>query len=373
MKFKKYDKKISIVSQTLAGGGAERVAVNLANHYASIGYSVDLVVFHLSGPYKSLVNVNVNIVNLNIPRARYSFFKLRNYLKKNIDAIFLSVIRDANIVLGLASIGINSKNITFREANTLDSIEKQGGIKRNLYKFIMKISYSRAKYIIANSDDTKLDLVKSKIAGPEKIEVIRNPVLTSDIELLKSKDVSEEWFSQKNIKIILSVGRLHHQKNFPFLISAFKEIYKNRRDARLIIVGEGEERQRLASLIEKLELSSVVKLVDFQNNIYPYYNNSTVFALSSDWEGFGNVIVEALSVGLPVVSTNCPGGPKMILENELYGQLVPVGDKKGYVDVILKLLENPGKRQESIEYAKRFTVENVADEYLEVLKSSPLS
>jgi glycosyltransferase involved in cell wall biosynthesis len=370
VKCKKHENKISIVSQTLAGGGAERVAVNLANYYASVGFDVDLLVFHLTGPYESLVANNVNIVNLNSSRARYSLFKLRKYLKKNPKALFLSVIRDVSVFLGLASIGIEQKHITFREANTLNSVQNQSWLKRVLYKFLMRVSYSQAKSIIANSHDTKQDLILNNITTSEKIKVIRNPVLTSNVEELSQDAVAEEWFSQKKIKVILSVGRLNPQKNFPFLISAFKDVYKNCVDARLMIVGEGEEKQKLLDLIRDEDLSDVVKLVEFQKNIYPFYRSSAVFALSSDWEGFGNVIVEALSFGLPVVSTNCPGGPKMILTNEAYGKLVPVGNKKAYGNALMDALVNSAKRLESIEYAKTFSVENVANDYLEELKSN---
>lgn len=364
MIYEEKKKKISIVTPSLNGGGAEKIAVNLANHFAELGYSVDLVVFKLIGPYQSLVSGSVQIINLDVSRTRYVLFKTRSYLKKNQNAMVLSVIRDANIFVGLASFGLKMKSLIYREANTLDAISTQSRLKRFLYKALMKTSYYRANAVIANSDDTKFDLIKNKIVNSKKVKVIRNPVLTSSFELLKFEAVNEEWFTQNGIKIVLSVGRLHPQKNFSFLISAFKDVYKNCEDARLIIVGEGSEKDKLLDQIKDEGLSKVVKLVKFQNNVYPYYQNSDVFALSSEWEGFGNVLVEALSVGLPVVSTNCPGGPKMILENIQYGQLVPLGDKEAYVNALLKSLESPKKSQKSIDYAMRFTVESVAKDYL---------
>lgn len=364
------NKKISIITPTLCGGGAEKVAVNLANYYAEVGLDVDLVVFNLIGPYQSEISNKVNLVNLDVSNARYVLFKLRKYLKRNKFASVLSVIFQANFFVGLASIGLGLKSITFREANTLDAVFKKSKLYCCLHILFMKISYYQADNVIANSDDTKRDLTINKITNVKKIHVIRNPVLAPEYEKLKLEKVDEEWFLQVDNKVILSVGRLHQQKNFSFLISVFKDVYLKDSSTRLMIVGEGPEKDRLLNQVEKEGLSDVVKLVPFQNNIYSYYQSSDVFALTSDWEGFGNVLVEALSVGLPVVSTNCPGGPKMILEKEMYGHLIPIGDKESYVTTLLKLLKNSEKRDESTRYAKKFTVESVARDYLKVLEDN---
>lgn len=359
--------KICIVTPSLNGGGAQKVAVNLANYFAGADCLVDLVVFELIGPYQSLVNKKVNLVNLNAPRPRHVFFELRKYLKANQDACILSVIRGANIFIGLAAYGLNNKSLAFREANTMNAVYDLPQPKRSIYKFLMKVAYKRAGIVIANSEDTKADLIENNIIPKGKATVIRNPVLASNIIRLRNEKIYEPWFLDRNKKVILSVGRLHRQKNFFFLISAFKEVYKKDDSSRLLIIGEGGEKERLLSLIEDEGLSEVVKIFGFQKNLYPYYENSDVFALTSDWEGFGNVLVEALSVGLPVVSTNCPGGPKMILENGKYGKLVPVGDKIAYVEALLAALESPIKKKERVDYAQCYSVEKVSQEYLKVM------
>jgi len=249
----------------------------------------------------------------------------------------------------------------------MNAIDNSPQPKKSIYKFLMKVAYKRADRIISNSEDTKTDLVKSKIIPEEKAIVIRNPVLDPSFIELKSEKLHEPWFLDEGTKVILSVGRFHRQKNFSFLISVFKEVHEINSCSRLVIVGEGEENQRLFDLIKIEGLSEVVRIIEFQKNIYPYYENADVFALTSEWEGFGNVLVEALSVGLPIVSTNCPGGPKMVLENGKYGELVPLGDKKAYVKALLAALENPIKRRESINYALHYSVEKVAREYLKVM------
>jgi glycosyltransferase involved in cell wall biosynthesis len=367
--FPLYNKeKITIITPSLGAGGAEKVALNLANYYSSIGFCVDLVVFMPNGHYQSLVSDKVNLVNLNVSRTLFVFFKLRKYLRNNKNARILSVILDANIVVGLAAIGLNLICLVFRQANTLNHVENLKQPKKIIYKLLMKLTYRRANHIIANSDDTKADLCRYGIVEFSQATVIRNPVLPPDYIKLKQQKVDDLWLAEPDKKVILTVGRLHRQKNFLFLISVFKALYQDNRSARLIIVGEGKEKERLLIQIRLEGLQEVVKLIPFQSNIYPYYENADVFALTSEWEGFGNVLVEALSVGLPVVSTNCPGGPKTILENGKYGTLVDVGDKQAYISALIKALDSPTKSQRTINYALRFSVESVAKDYLKVMQ-----
>lgn len=355
--------KICIVTPSLRGGGAEKVAVNLANQYADDGYLVDLVVINASGPYLSLVGNNVNLINFNVSRIRLALMPMRRYLFENQSSFILSVIRDVNILVGLASLGLSIRFV-FREASTLNIISGMSLPNKILYKFLMIVAYRRAHKIIANSDDTKDDLLKFNIVKQDQISVIGNPVLPLGYESLINEDVSHPWFENQSLKVILSVGRLHESKNYPFLISVFSSLFQSNPNLRLMIVGEGPKKNTLIELIQKNNLSSCVQIIDFQNNVFPYYKNADLFALTSSWEGFGNVLVEALSSGLPVVSTNCHGGPKMILEYGKYGKLIEVGDEQGFIAALEHVLENPAKSLESIEYAKKYSTSNVAEFYL---------
>ena len=186
--------------------------------------------------------------------------------------------------------------------------------------------------------------------------------------MLKKEKIKDEWLDDPKLKVILSVGRLVPLKNHPFLIESFNDVYAQNKNVRLIIVGEGPESQRLYEMISILNLEKVIKFVNFQNNIHPYYANADVFALTSNWEGFGNVIVEALSAGLPVVATDCPGGPRMILEDGKYGQLVPVGDKKLFVNALIDALEKPIPDRDVLRnYAENYTVSRIASSYYKLL------
>ncbi len=363
--------KISIISPSLSGGGAEKVAVNLANYYSKKGFDVDLVLFQSKGEYLSQVNEGVNIVDLRIKPVRfvfglYSIRPVRRYLiKHNPDAV-LSVLRGANTILGLASKGLPKRKIIFREANTMEATLSAAWYKKPISLLIMRLAYKIADKIIANSEDTKYDLVFNKIIDKDKIVTIPNPVLPENFLDLSTRLISNRLFTENN-KIIVSIGRLHPAKNFPLLIRAFKKVHEKDPATRLLIIGQGKEREALTTLIESLNLSDYVKIEGFKQNIYPYLAHARVFALASNWEGFGNVIVEALAMGKPVVCTNCPGGPKTILDNGKYGKLVPVENETLLAEAITESLNSKIDKKMLIKRGLQFSVPKIADEYLKHL------
>lgn len=362
--------KISIIAPNLTGGGAEKIAVSLANHYSALGFSIDLVLFQARGEYIQQISEFVNIIDLKIKHMRLIFglpamISLRSYFKNNRPNVVLSVLRPSNIVVGLAVFKLSLNRVVFREANTLHGLLAMPWYRRTLNKWIMKMAYKNADVVIANSNDTKNDLINKSIVNSYKPTVIPNPVLRSNYLELSDEHLDDEFI--KHHKTIISIGRLHVQKNFPLLIKAFYKVYKNDQETRLLIIGEGEEKSRLLDLINSLKLQDIVRIEGFKQNIYPFIKHSKVFALASSWEGFGNVIVEALAMGKSIVCTNCPGGPKYILDNGKYGKLVPVDNVELFAEAILESLNNPVNENILIKRARQFTVEKIAEEYLKEL------
>ena len=166
--------------------------------------------------------------------------------------------------------------------------------------------------------------------------------------------------------MVLGVGRLEQQKDFPTLIHAFAKV-RQMQTAKLVILGSGREEKKLLSLVDELKLNEDVAMLGFVDNPYAYMAKSAVFVLSSAWEGFGNVIVEAMAVGTPVVSTNCPNGPEEILDNGKYGELVSVGDSQAMAEAILRVLLGEIKSVDS-DWLEQFKLETVAQKYLDVLQ-----
>jgi glycosyltransferase involved in cell wall biosynthesis len=369
-------KKICILVPSLAGGGAEKVAVNLANFYADMGFHVDLVVFMFRGQYLDLVQSDVHVCNLNVSRTRYAIPGIARYLRRNKPDYLISAIRDSNIFVGLSLMVTPSFNgrVVFREANTLHGMQLFSWYRRLLFRGLMKLCYRKANFIIANSHDTRQALIESSIANSDKVLVIPNPVVPNNVSALALEEIIEPWFQESGLKIVLGVGRLHEQKNFGLLIQAFSFVYKKVNEARLVIIGEGQEEATLRRQIEALGLEGVAKILPFKKNVYPYFKNAAVFVLTSKWEGFGNVLVDALAVGTPVVSADCPGGPRMILDGGRYGCLVPDLDPSSFSKAILEVLSKPDQvadnRADCIERSKLYSIPEVSRQYLAVVSGA---
>ena len=330
---------VLIVAPSFMGGGAERVAVNLANQYASEGIRVTILVVRPEGPYREQLAANVRVVELNCKGRVSSLLAVFKALKRLKPDNVLSVIRGTNILVGFSRFFVGMSRVVFREANTLDHIYKSPFFLRWLWYFLLRASYSNADLVVANSEGTSQHLFESKIVKKRKVRVIDNPVLPPNVDELLSDRADEPWLHDPDLKVVLNVGRLHKQKNQALLIKAFSKVEKEISNARLIILGEGVEAGGLLKLAIKEGVAEKVKIIPFQKNPYPYYNCSDVFVLSSDYEGFGNVVVEALSSGKPIISTSCPGGPRGILADGKYGLLVETGNIEKLSLAILDVLK----------------------------------
>lgn len=334
---------LCVVVPSFTGGGAERIAVNLANQYALSGHSVVVVVFNGFGPYREQVSDSVKILDLKSSRVRYVLPRLLKAFREIAPTTVLSVVRLSNVMTGIAGYFYPAARMVFREANTMDGVLKLPPLKKWLMLRIMQIAYRRADKIVANSEGTRRSLLTCGVAHQDKVVVIGNPVLPANLEQLSSAVASHRWLEDKSVKVVLSVGRLHPQKRQDVLIRAFAIVSRGLTDIRLLILGEGSERERLLSLVEELNVSEVVDIVPFSQNPYPYYKNAAVFVLASEWEGFGNVLVEAMACELPVICTDCPGGPREILRGGRFGVLVPVGDVSALSVELSKILTKETK------------------------------
>jgi glycosyltransferase involved in cell wall biosynthesis len=201
---------------------------------------------------------------------------------------------------------------------------------------------------------------------PERVHVVYNPVVTDDIFDLARESVAHPWLAAKELPVILGVGRLEAQKDFTTLIHAFA-IVRRERPCRLLILGEGNERPLLEATVHEVGLSTDVQLLGFVENPYAVMARSDVFVLSSRWEGFGNVLVEAMATGCSLVATDCPSGPREILQDGRLGPLVPPGDPAAMAAAILHSLQNPVDREALVTAARAFTAAACADGYLDVI------
>lgn len=367
----KTEGRIAFFAPSLRGGGAERVMLTLASEFCRRGLNVDFVLAKAEGQYLSNLPNDVRLVDLGVKRVAFSFPGLVKYLKSEKPVAMLSTLNHANCIAVLAKrfAGVNTR-LVIREANTVS--KNSGKIKTLSEKFmpvVMKYAYPRADYVVAVSHGVKSDLLAHFAQLDEKIGVIYSPVVTSEMLALAEEKPDHPWFQDKQTPIVLGVGRLTCQKGFDTLVKAFSEI-ESEKPVRLMILGEGEDRANLQKLVDSLGLSESVSLPGFVDNPFAFMKSSDLYVLSSRWEGLPNTLIQALAVGCPVMSTNCPSGPNEILENGKWGTLVEVDDVAEMAKVMGVELskKKPESHAEVSGYCMdSFGSSKVADHYLSVL------
>lgn len=359
---------IAFYLRLLYGGGAERVILHLMQELLRCGAKVDLVLNVVDGPYLSQVPPEAHIIDLKAPRLLAGLFQLQRYLQKEQPTALISTLHYTNeIAIWAKWLSRTATKVVVSEQNTLSVHARQRSSDR-WSPLLAKLFYPMADGVVAASQGVAQDLAQTTGLPLERIHVIYNPVITSTVLQQAKESVEHAWFNDNEPPVILGAGRLEPQKDFPTLIRAFAQVRKVR-SARLMILGNGRERANLKALITQLGLEKDVALVGFVNNPYAYMSKAKVFVLSSAWEGFGNVLVEALAVDTPVVSTNCPSGPAEILAQGKYGALVAVGDVDNLANEILKVLDGNCKSIEPT-WLEQFRVESVTQKYLQVLGES---
>jgi glycosyltransferase involved in cell wall biosynthesis len=374
----KKNKKIAFFIPSLRGGGAERMMCHLAESFAKQKETeVHLIVAENQGVYD--LPQNVSLFCFNVKKLKYSLFPLIRYLKKEEPEVLISTLDHVNIISVFAKVlSFSNVKIIVRVASTLSfSLQGTKWHKRWIRKYGAMIFYRFADTIVANSKGSADDLAKTLKISRDKINVIYNPTVTSDIAIKVQEPVNHNWINDKDIFLFLGTGRLTKAKDFKTLINALaktKEILRqiqndNIKDIKLIILGEGEERKHLEELIKELGMENDIDMPGFVNNPYAYMAKADLFVLSSKWEGLPNVLIEAMACGTPVISTDCPSGPSEILENGKYGELFSVGDSKALAEKINYVLTLPEeKKKRIIEKARksveeRFSVEKIVGEY----------
>ena len=360
-------KRITFFLDALHGGGAEKAVVNLLKGLAQRDeFDLDLVLATKEGPYLDLVPQEVRIVDLNAGRAVTATLPLTKYLKENRPWALIGNMGHVNVVASMAAklAGIKTK-LVLVEQNTVSA--NQSKLKRaKLVKQLMKWLYPSADAVGGVSAGVARDLEQCLGLKPESVKVLNNPVVNEDLIAQSQANLDHPWFAENAPPVFLAVGRLNPQKDFPNLLAAFALVRKQK-SARLIILGEGQERQVLETAIEELGIGDDVLLPGFVKNPYAYMRHSSCFVLSSRQEGLPTVLIEAMACGCPVVATDCPSGPEEILDRGTYGILVPVKDSEALGNAMLETLANPSRQELLRERANEYSTGKVVETYLSLL------
>jgi glycosyltransferase involved in cell wall biosynthesis len=340
--------------------------LTLAREFVTSGNRVDLLLAKAEGDFLRQIPDGVNVINFDKSRVLFCVFSLARYIRSARPAAILSAMAHANVVAVLAKAISGAKTRLVLSEHTLSKYLDYAEKRRvSLLPFFQRLFYPLAYKVIAVSNSVKSDLISRIGLSRNSIEVINNPIRVEDIDTLAEEDV-HPWLKDQDIPVVIGVGRLTRAKGFGVLINAFDIVAKDR-ELRLIILGEGEGRERLAKLIEEKELQDLVDMPGFVENPMTFFNCASLFVLSSEYEGFGNVLVEALACGTPVVSTDCPGGPAEILEGGKYGILVPVGDAEAMATAIARSIDEVTDPDALRSRASDFSAGKIAKKYEEIL------
>lgn len=362
-------RKVAFFSYDMRVGGAEKMILTLLPRFINAGYSIDLVLIKKAGGFLSDVDPKVILVSLEKEHVSESLLPLIEYFKESKPDIFISNLTHLNIVSILAKIISRAKTkivVTEHSAITANNLERGG--KEAILVFFAKYLYPLANKTIAVSEGAAQNLIAAIKINPKNVMKIYNPIDIDHIHHLAKETNNEPWLAEKSIPVLISIGRLEQEKNFSFLLDVFQTLRKKRK-ARLIILGEGSERQSLEKQIIANGMQNDVKLLGVKTNPYPYIANADILLCVSKYEGFNITLAESLACGTPVISTNCPYGPAEILDNGTYGQLIPPGDRDGMVNAIIRAIDFPEtlpSKEKLAERAHHFSVEKIFSEYQEL-------
>lgn len=363
----KHKKKITLFMPGLGGGGAERVMLTVAEGLVAAGFKVDLVLCKAEGVLEPAIPDGVNTVDLNASKVIKSIVPFYRYLKKNKPDIILSALTLTNLAaLFVNRIAFTNTKIIVCEHGNFSARTAKG--KKRRYAMLpplAKALYPSADAVVTVSHGTRNDLL-AKLPVPEnRCKVIYNPLPRKEASTLIRQKVSKTWFTNDKFTVIIGVGSLKKAKNFGLLIKSFSRVYQKNNNCRLAILGEGNKRNELCALAEKLEVKEAIWMPGYVNNPLKYVAKADCFVLSSRWEGFAIVILEALACNTKVVSTDCPFGPSEILEGGKWGQLVPRNNVEKMTNAIIDTLKSP-----AIDAARRvrdFSKENTTRRYIQLI------
>jgi glycosyltransferase involved in cell wall biosynthesis len=350
-------------------GGVERMILNLINAIAESGRKIDLLLIKTDSSHLKDLHPAVNRVDLGSGHTLTSLLPLSRYLKRVRPPCLLAAKDRAGrvAVMARALAGTAETRLGLRLGTNLTAaFAHKSAWRMWLRRLPIRLLYPRIEAIIAVSEGVRQDTLALSGVAPERVHVVRNPVITPRLTQAARVEPPHAWLTDETIPVLLGAGRLTRQKDFPTLIRAFAQLRQSR-PCRLIILGEGRLRGELQALASELGVAQDLALPGFTPNPYVYMRHANLFVLSSRWEGSPNVLTEAMALGTPVVSTDCPSGPNELLEQGRIAPLVPMGDWQRLAEAMAGVLDKPMAPDTLQQAVREYNAETSARRYLEIL------
>ena len=341
--------------------------INLAPELAQQGFDVTFVVHELRGGLVPVIPPGIRVVSLEAKRSLGALLPLIRYLRREKPALLLSSLGSNNIIaLWSAALARVRTRIVVSQHNSMIDQSQLSHWQLKILPVMYRLFLWHADGVVAVSNGLRDELARIAKISRDRIAVIYNPVITPDFDERMIQPGDHPWLADAQ-PFVLAVGRLVEAKDYGTLLAAFASLGRQSR-LRLIILGEGPLRENLVSQVARLGIADRVSLPGFVLNPLPFMRKAAVFVLSSRTEGFGNVLVEALACGTPVVSTSCPYGPDEILDKGRFGRLVPVGDSQAMAEAIAATLSEKRARESSIARGREFSVARAGTLYADLFR-----
>lgn len=360
--------RIAVLMSLSGEGGVERMVMNLIGEFARKGLVVDFLTIRDASAHAQRIPPGVRHLPLQARHTLTAIPELVRYLRHERPDAFLVAKDRAGRAASLARWWARSQvPLMVRLGTNLSAaLERRSRLARWWRLFPMRFLYARVDGVIAVSEGVAEDACKTTGLSRARVHVVRNPVITPALREQAAEACPHEWLADSRVPAIVGVGRLTRQKDFPTLVRAFARLREERK-CRLIILGDGQLRKQLVVLAQELGVADDVLLAGFQPNPYAWVSRARLFVLSSAWEGSPNALTEALALGVPVVSTDCPSGPREILCDGAFGELVRIGDWQTMAAAMARTLDAPLGADELRGAAAEYEVGVSATRYLGLL------
>ena len=349
----------------LSVGGAERAALNLLEALPGPDLRVTLLLNRRRGPLMNTLPDTAQVRSLDAHRTIAALPRLTAFLRRERPDVLISYLAFNNIVAVWANYLAGRPTKVIASHHVTTSNVKSGSWKHNLVPALYRVTLPWADHIVAVSKGVASGLSQI-LHGRGSLSIIHNPIITPAYRELAAAPLDHPWFGPGQPPLVLGVGRLVPQKNFELLINAFAEVAA-KSSARLALLGDGPLKADLQQQIDRLGLSDRAAILPVDLNPWRYMSRASVLVLSSLFEGFGNVLVEAMATGTPVVSVDCPDGPADILGQGKWGRLVPSGDAKALAAAIMETLADPGDPQPRRARALEYSAQSIAMRYRDLI------
>jgi glycosyltransferase involved in cell wall biosynthesis len=359
-------KHVCIFPDRLDNGGVGRYAINLTEALLAQGARVDLFVTATTGELFSQrpKEARLFVGGGSTKKSIAPFFK---YVRSERPQLLITAnpyIDIVGVVVNRLAGQVSQQAITIHTARSADDMSGKKNLKK-VYEVFCRLLYPQAAHIVAVSNAVAKDTTHFfKLHKP--VKVIYNPAVTPSLYSKSEATINHPFFKHKQAPVLLAIGRMTAQKDFPTLLRTFAQV-RQERPAKLLILGDGEDRGRLETLANGLDLGDDLSMPGFVDNPYPFIKNADALVSSSAWEGLPTVLIEALALGTPVVATDCPGGSGEILEGGKYGQLVAMNDPNALAQAILTTLTKPQDTARLEARGRVFSMEAAAKAYLTLL------